>query len=222
MFKSWILGGALAFGVALSANSATLVNGGFEAGLTGWTATGYVDVVTNADDAVITPPHGEHFLPTEGAQFARLTSGSDAEVFDAYTLLSQDFTIVGQGVLSGDAAFLAFDALPYDDNAMVRVFNATTNQVVFASSVTAVGDYGHTHWTGFQTGLLSAGDYTFEAGVRDGTAAGYPSQLLIDHISVAAGASAAPEPSTWGLMLSGFGLIGAMLRRRRPRRVLTN
>jgi hypothetical protein len=39
----------------------------------------------------------------------------------------------------------------------------------------------------------------------------------IGGIYVTTGVSAIPEPATWGLMIAGFGLIGATLRRRAPR-----
>ena len=43
--------------------------------------------------------------------------------------------------------------------------------------------------------------------------------LFTTHLSVR---DAAPEPATWGLMLAGFGLVGAMLRRPSGLRVLTS
>ena len=39
--------------------------------------------------------------------------------------------------------------------------------------------------------------------------------LGIDDIRAVAGGAAVPEPSTWVLMIAGFGLAGAGLRRRR-------
>jgi hypothetical protein len=39
--------------------------------------------------------------------------------------------------------------------------------------------------------------------------------VFFDKISVTDGAGAVPEPQTWALMISGFGMMGAMLRRRR-------
>src|SRR5687767_15090232 len=183
-FSSIALGSALAVALALPAGAATLVNAGFEAGdLTGWTYTdGYVDVVTEADDAVGVPPFGEHYTATEGDYFAKLTAGADAGV---YAVLSQAFTLSSARRVAFDAAFLAFDSLPYDDDAYVRIFSASTNQVVFASSVAAVGDLGHTSWDRFTSELLTAGDYVLEAGVRNVEDADpdYSSQLLLDNVA---------------------------------------
>lgn len=211
--KSMAAAGALAL-LALPAHAAVLVNAGFETGdLSDWTvANGPVEVITEADDAIATPPFGEHFTATAGTYFARLTAGDEAEV---YTLLSQAFSISDPSFLSGDAAFLAFDYLPYDDDAFVRVYSASTNEVVFASSVAAVGDYGHTSWIPFSTGTLTAGDYVLEAGVRDRVEAGYSSQLLVDNFTLTAVTTAVPEPASWALMIGGFSLAGALLRRRR-------
>lgn len=49
-----------------------------------------------------------------------------------------------------------------------------------------------------------------------GTPVGLPPMAVLDGVSVAA----VPEPATWGLMLVGFGLVGAAVRRRRPTAVL--
>lgn len=216
--KSQILAGLAAAVVGLPAQAAIL-NAGFETGdLTGWTYTdGYVEVLTEADDAIVTPPLGEHFTATEGDYFARLTAGPEADV---YAVLSQAFTLSAAARISFDAAVLAFDyvaddgsgGLLYNDDAYVRVFSLSTNEVIFASNVAAVGDLGHTSWARFTSRMLAAGDYVLEAGVRnaDDPDPGFSSQLLLDNVG-----TAVPEPAAWTLMLAGFGGLGAVLRRRR-------
>lgn len=209
--KSLLLGGALAIVLSAGAQAATLANAGFETGdLSGWEApAGNVDVVTEADDALIGSVFGEHFTAPEGSYFARLTAGP---VSGDYTLLFQPFTLTVNSRMSFFAAFLAFDYAPYDDDAYVRVFSLTSSETVFASSVGAVGDQGHTSWARFTSGELAAGDYVFEAGVRniDDPDAAYSSQLLVDGVAIAV-----PEPGAWALMLLGFGATGAALRLRR-------
>lgn len=198
---------------AAPAAAATFVNAGFESGdLSGWTAAGgAVDVLTAADDFWQTPPLGEHFVATEGVDFARLTPGATPDV---YTTLSQAFTLSAQSTLTFDAAFLAFDSLPFDDDAYVRIFDQTSNLVVFQSSVGAVGDFGHTGWQSFEASL-GAGSYTFEAGVRDAQDpdSEFSSRLLLDNVSATAGA--VPEPQAWSLMILGFFGMGGLLRTRR-------
>jgi hypothetical protein len=216
-FKSLLLACVLA-GAATSAPAAVLLNGGFETGdLTAWSYNdGFVEVVTEADDAIATPPFGQHYDPVEGGFFARLTAGVDLGV---YTTLSRSFSLLSASVLSGDAAFLAFDYLPYDDDAYVLVRKAGSDQVLFASNVSAVGDYGHTDWVHFSTGPLAAGSYILEAGVRDNADFGGSSQLLVDNFAIATlPVAGVPEPATWGLMILGFAGAGATLRRRRATR----
>jgi hypothetical protein len=210
--KSLLLAAAVFVTAATATQAATLLNPGFESGdLTGWTATnGFVDVVSEADDAIATPPFGQHYLPVEGGFFARVTAGVD---LGAYSILSQGFTLTSAGRLTGDAAFLAFDYLPYDDDAYVRVLKAGSDEVLFASSVGGVGDYGHTDWTHFATGALAAGSYVLEAGVRDNGDFGGSSQLLVDNFALAP--TAVPEPASWALIILGLAGTGAALRRRR-------
>ena len=219
--KSIVLGLAIAGALAFPASAAGLVNAGFEAGdLTGWTfSEGFVQVVSFADDATQDPIFGEHYLPTGGAYFAQLTAGVDVGV---YSTLSQNFTLGGAGSVSGDAAFLAFDSAPFNDDGYVRILNTDTGALVyslFASDVNTVGDFGHTDWTHFTSGLLGAGTYTLEAGVRNNLEDGdnsVPSQILVDSFAVTdAGPGGIPEPASWMLMILGFGGLGAMLRARR-------
>ena len=210
--KSAILGCAVAVAFTLPAQAASLFNASFETGDTGsWTVeNGVVEVVTDADDATQSPIFGEHYTATDGDYFAKVTADANG-----YTTLSQLFTLTASSRISFDAAFLAFDYDPYDDDAFVRVRNLTTNvtTVLFTSSVLAVGDLGHTSWARFSSGFLDAGDYVFEAGVQNGGgdfSADYASQLLLDNVSIAV-----PEPSAWAMMLLGFGGLGAVLRQRR-------
>ncbi len=209
---------ALALAIALNtttANAAAFLNGGFETGdLSGWTTTpGLVEVITEADDAIVTPPFGEQFTPVEGGFFARLTAGADLGV---YTVLSQAFELTALSTVSGSAAFLAFDYAPYDDDAFVQIVSVSTNELLFSSSVGAVGDYGHTPWTNFVSGPLAAGNYVLQMGVRDNLEFGGSSQLLTDGFAIAPVPGAVPEPSTWLMMILGFAGVGAGLRRRRP------
>lgn len=190
------------------AQAATLVNAGFEAGLTGWTASnGLVDVVSSTDDAL-----AQSYVPQEGQAFARLTAG---EPGDAFTELSQTFTVNAAFRISGSAAFLAFDYLPYDDVALIRLIGLSGSRVLFSSSVSTVGDYGASGWRTFESDLLAAGTYTLVAGVSDAFEPGGSSQLLLDAVQVRSLGTVVPEPSAWALMIAGFGGVGAALRSRR-------
>lgn len=208
-FRSLILGGALAAALSLPAQAAVALNAGFETGdLSSWTYTdGLVEVVTESEGA-FAPPFGLHYTATEGDFFAQLTAGPDV---GAYTVLFQAFTVDVAARLFFDAAFLGMDITDYNDDAYVRVFSASTNEIVFSSDILAVGDQGQTPWKTFTSSQLAVGDYVIEAGVRniDDDLPEFSSKLLIDNVGLAV-----PEPATWAMMILGFAGVGATLRRR--------
>jgi len=198
-------------GIVLQAASAqaatTFTNGSFEAGLTGWSANSEFIVTPSAydhdDHAGTFSPYG----PVEGSSFASLLADGPVEA----VALSQTFTTSG-GLFSGWAAFSSSDAMPYNDFGYVKLFNDSTTHLLFAKNVNLVGAYGQTGWTQFSA-ALTAGTWTVEAGVLNDRDNFNPSHLLLDNFAMAE----APEPATWALMLTGFGALGATLRRRRAR-----
>lgn len=214
--KSHFIGAAVAVAIAAPAHAAVLVNTGFENGLNGWdVAGGDVAAVTVSDDSAYPGALGRRFEATEGDQFAELTAG-DA---DQYVTLSQAFSLSTAARISFNAAFLRFDeasdngdgTFSFNDDAYVRIYSASTNEVVFASSVRDVGDDFSTPWALFTSGKLAAGNYVFEAGVRNADD-GDPtlsSKLILDNVI-----TAVPEPATWAMMIMGFMGVGAALRRR--------
>jgi hypothetical protein len=73
--------------------------------------------------------------------------------------------------------------------------------------------------SGSLTGLSIANGSTFAVRWFDQNAAGSDDGLAVDNFTLSAltaPVGAVPEPGTWALMLTGFGLAGAALRRRRP------
>ena len=74
------------------------------------------------------------------------------------TSLSQAFSLAAASKLSFDAAFLAFDYLDYNDDAYVKILGLGGEELLFASSVAAVGDQGHTSWAHFTRGPLAVGN----------------------------------------------------------------
>jgi hypothetical protein len=182
--------------LSAAAANANIANGSFEnADLSGWGGGNFV---------VTTDSNG--YLPTDGRFLAKGDAGCGEGV---YCTLSQTFSTTG-GEFSGDAAFVANDYLPYNDDAFVSISDGDTT--LFFSSIGAVGDYGSSGWTHF-THTLAAGSYTVTAGVRNNGDNGMSSQILIDNFAVTEGG--VPEPTSWALMLTGFLGAGAALRSRR-------
>ena len=233
--KVMLLASAVAVATGIPARAATLVNGGFETGLSSWSySTGeyqdvingpLVDVIGSVFDALGTTEFTDE---SGGGHFAHLTAGADPGDMSTYTLLSQAFVVDAGAVLSLRSAFIGNDYEDYNDDGFVRLIRLggpVTIVNMFTSSISNVGSFGATPWATFTSGSLAAGLYRLEAGVRDRVPdggeyyPGYHSQLLLDQVVVTGGVPAqpggVPEPATWGLMILGFGLAGAALRRRR-------
>ena len=60
----------------------------------------------------------------------------------------------------------------------------------------------------------SAAGVTFAGTARSINFGGTANQTAFDNITIGAGSPVVPEPTTWALMIGGFGLAGAALRRR--------
>ena len=211
---------AALLGAAASANAVTLVNGGFElsgnanassqsflelsAGspvITGWTVAGMgVDLVGS-----------NYWSASEGIQSVDLSRRGAGSI-------SQSFATI-----TGNAYLVTFDLSgnPYggvDDKISVLTFsgNEPVNQVY---SVTAVNSPTNMLWEtyGFNfiaTSALSTLTFASGENSRFGPA--------LDNVGIAdmgGSGSTVPEPSTWIMLLAGFGLVGASARKRRFRTV---
>lgn len=190
------------------ASAATLMNGGFESELTGWTViAGKIDVVSSTPDAL-----SVDYTPPEGDNFVRLTAGEPDE---AFTILIQEFTVDTAFQITGFAAFLGFDYFPYDDSAYIKITGLSGQQLLYTNAVSLVGDFASSGWRPFQSDVLGAGHYILSAWVNDAFEPGYSSQLLMDGLSIQRMVTGVPEPMTWLLLITGFGVVGGQLRARR-------
>lgn len=202
-----------AAGFAAPAGAAELFNGSFEDILNDWAADAnlfqtpgeFEHKDENGD------PDGKVYTPIHGSMLGVIQAGFDTSPM----FISQTFTTKG-GTFSGSAAFLAEDFADYNDYGYVRLISGGDVIELFYRDIAGgpgvgVGSFGYTDWTSFST-VLAAGTYTLEAGVANGVDGDNPSFLLVDDFRM----NAVPEPTTWALMIMGFGLAGAALRRRKP------
>ncbi len=223
--KALLLGVTAAALIAGPTSAAVFTNGSFENTVTPFDGWSVSHVALTALDSNEEDNAGTAYEPTAGDRFARLSGGAGPNV---YATLSQNFSIGALGgSISGDAAFLGFDYLPYNDDAYVRILNQLAETQAFflfepfAASIASTDPefgYGSTPWTHFNQSL-GEGNYVVEIGVRNAGPVGaddtntFPSFLLVDNFVVQN--TAVPEPATWALMIGGFGMTGSMLRRRR-------
>lgn len=115
---------------------------------------------------------------------------------------------LGGGALN-TGAFTDVDALdfvaPNTTGAQVRDGNAALNRVAIAGSVSGFslgqGDVLTLRWSDFD--------------IRLGNGQAADDALGIDDVIITPTFAAVPEPSTWAVMICGFGCAGSALRRRR-------
>lgn len=203
---------ALVLLVAAAPAKAAIINGGFETGdFTGWTPnppSSFTFTTTNA--------FGHTAI--EGNVFAYLQTGAGTNV---YTTLSQTFTANAGAVLTFNAFFQTGENLNtfFNDDGYVRIINNSnsTSTTLYSANTTVVGNGNSTPWTAGSSGVLSAGSYTIEAGVRNLNDNIVASRLGLDNVVLANGpASAVPEPATMTMLGIGVaGMFGYGLRRRR-------
>ena len=203
-----IVGALLASALALpsTAGAATLVNNGFESGLTAWQAApdALVSVVSTFSNAGTSSTYS----PVEGKNFAVLRTGATGVA----TGLTQFFSMNADETVKFAVAFVGEDYLPFDDSGFLSIFNFqnNSNTVLFSKSISTVGNFSATPWTFVSFTASIAGQYSINASIQNSGDSNLNSFLLID---------AVPEPSTWLMMLFGFAAVGYSMRRKQNVRV---
>ncbi len=193
------LAGAIAtlVSVAGGAQAATnlLSNGSFETGdFTGWTQSGN----TGATDVEVSGFDG--LGSEDGTYFAALGPvGSDG-------LLSQTFSdVAGQNYLA--SFYVASDGDTPND------FGVTGPGSFSLATMNDLPKSGYIYYSG---SFVGSGSDTITFNFRND-----PGYLALDNVSVTSLTSAAPEPTTWAMMLVGFGGLGAAMRGRRRQALAT-
>ena len=179
------------------ATPALAVNVGFETGdTTGWTASPAAGAATSFGP----------FTPFSGTYLGYAAGGEGEGV---YATLSQTFNLLAGRKITGVVGFYAGDYLPFDDDGYLAI----NGNVIFSASVGSLGTQGNSGWVPFSFTTPSAGAYTLVlAGRNVGDNAGGTTGSVIDAVTVS---GAVPEASTWAMLIAGFGLVGAVSRRRR-------
>lgn len=197
--KKWILSVA-ALTAAGNAHAATniVTNGGFE-------------------DPAIGSSYVQYNAPSSSIAGWNVSAGSVDLVRAPYTTY--------EGLQALD---LAGDSLGTISQVLSTVAGQTYNLVFYFSNNNAAGagtytgtvsiaglnsQFSHvdgTPWTKFTGSFVGTGSDTLSFSANTIQSNG---GVFLDSISV----SAAPEPATWLMMIAGFGLVGASLRRKRAR-----
>ncbi len=166
-----------------------VTNGGFEAGdFSGWTQFG---------DTSFSQVYGQG--QSVGGEVLPVASGQFSAAFGPATALGGITQTID--TVPGQNYYVNFDIANTDSTG--------NNQFIFSFD------------DGFQISAASLGPFDFETVSLPVTASGLtadvsfffnnPSEFfLLDNVSV----TAIPEPATWGLLLAGFTIIGASMRRR--------
>lgn len=212
-----ILAAAAMFGVAASAGAVTLINGSFELGtdpgagfsteaagstaITGWTVGGFgVDYI------------GGYWMASEGVRsidLSALNAGSVSQSLD--TIIGNDYTVTFD--LSGNP-----DAGVGNKLSVISVSGSVPNVVTY--TVGAGNSREDMNWETFAytfTAFSTKSQLTFASAEFN------PFGPALDNVSVldnggGIGATV-PEPTTWAMLVIGFGFIGLSVRNRRGRSV---
>lgn len=117
-------------------------------------------------------------------------------------------------------SLIGFDAACYRNGQPCQVIDYTVTSLsglLIASGVTGLPKLSHTAigfgGTQYYTGFTIAWDESFDVGLDN---------IRFDVLRLRGGVlggdplAPVPEPATWAMMLAGFGLVGAAVRRRRP------
>ena len=210
MIKKLSMAVAASVFACAGAAQAALVNGDFEAGLSGWTTTGSaVAVGINVDSGLL----AARMINTPNINLTTFTGTSIPGTGGGG--ISQAFTLSSAGTLSFKWDFQTGEATPsgFNDAAYV-VIDGVAIKLADTGSALFVGAPGNgfSEKTGYQlfSQSIGAGSHTLAFVVTDVGDTIVDSGLFIDSITTPANV---PEPGS--LALLGLGLVGVVALRKR-------
>jgi hypothetical protein len=221
--KILLIATAAAALAASAASAATVANGNFEAGNTGFTSgygylapAGQGTLYPEGFYTVDTNPNNVHNL---WASFGDHTTGSGQMMIVNGAPVGG--VTVWEETLSGltintDYFFSAWVASSYPTNPAQLDFSINGSSIggLTPSSTTGLWSQFFVAWN---SGLNTSADIALvnQNTVRDGN------DFVLDDIAFGtARPGSVPEPAAWALMIGGFGMAGAALRRRRASALL--
>jgi len=190
--------------------------------LTGWTSSNGNDGGYNfvLDTSIANTTASAIWLKSDGNGFTPSATSNNVFASDALYypgVLSQTVN----GLQVGKAYTLTFNyALGQQvgfngansDNYWQVGFGGTTKD----SNALSIADGGFSGWKTASMSFTAANVSQALSFLANGATPGAPPFMLLDNVSLTA---AVPEPSTWGMMLAGLGLVGLMMRRRAAKQV---
>lgn len=211
-----------------------VVNGGFEittngvgqlgynTNAFGWTTNGYNFLFSGntADTLGANGSYGNLKLwgPGNGANnglSASPTGGNYIAADGAFGVKAVSQTI--NGLTAGKDYVVSFDwagAQQYRyDGANTERWQVSLGNETKLTSVYNNPNHGFSGWTHESFTFTAQSTSALLSFLAHGTPEGVPPFSLLDGVSMQA--AAVPEPTTWMMMLGGFGLIGGTMRRRR-------
>ncbi len=206
--RGMIIAAACSVGCALAApvsaaNVDLVTNGTFSAGNTGFASTFHYEVQT-APGAYYIQTGADHTTGT-GQFMTPDAGGSGDPVADNQYFWQESFAVAQ----NSDYTFSAYVRLANYSPTLVAVANGT--QLVNAP-LTGGG------WYQLSGSYNSGSNSSVTLSLFNANPSYYYNDFDIDDISfvgpAASGASPAPEPATWAMMLGGFGFVGGAMRRR--------